>query len=69
MRPAPAAQLPRRLALAVLLVGICAAVFTRRLVAKPLARLTEATRQVAEMKLDFKTAYELTPADAANRDR
>ncbi len=38
--------------LAVLLVGVCAAVFTRRLVATPLARLTEATRQVAEMKLD-----------------
>ena len=38
--------------LAVLLVGICAAAFTRRFVATPLARLTEATRQVAEMKLD-----------------
>ncbi len=38
--------------LAVLLVGVCAAVFTRRFVAKPLARLTDATRHVAEMQLD-----------------
>ncbi len=42
--------------LAVLLVGICAAVFTRRFVATPLARLSEATRQVAEMKLDHPIA-------------
>ncbi|MBK8597272.1 MAG: HAMP domain-containing protein [Holophagales bacterium] len=38
--------------LAILLVGICAAVFTRRLVTTPLARLANATRQVAEMQLD-----------------
>jgi two-component system NtrC family sensor kinase len=38
--------------IAVLLVGLCAAVFTRRLVTNPLARLADATRQVAEMKLD-----------------
>jgi two-component system NtrC family sensor kinase len=38
--------------IAVLLVGICAAVFTRRFVTTPLARLADATRQVAEMKLD-----------------
>jgi two-component system NtrC family sensor kinase len=38
--------------LAVVLVGLCAAVFTRRLVTTPLARLAEATRHVAEMQLD-----------------
>ncbi|HQN07881.1 MAG TPA: ATP-binding protein [Thermoanaerobaculia bacterium] len=38
--------------LAVLLVGVCAAAFTRRFVTTPLTRLSEATRQVAEMKLD-----------------
>ncbi len=38
--------------LAVLLVGLCAAAFTRRFVTTPLTRLSEATRQVAEMKLD-----------------
>ncbi len=38
--------------LAVVLVGLCAAVFTRRLVTTPLARLADATRHVAEMQLD-----------------
>ncbi len=38
--------------LAVILVGVCATVFTRRLVTTPLARLADATRHVAEMQLD-----------------
>lgn len=38
--------------LAIVLVGICAAVFTRRFVTRPLARLADATRHVAEMQLD-----------------
>ena len=38
--------------LAIVLVGVCAAVFTRRLVTQPLARLADATRHVAEMQLD-----------------
>ncbi len=38
--------------IAVVLVGLCAAVFTRRLVTTPLARLADATRHVAEMQLD-----------------
>ena len=38
--------------LAIVLVGLCAAVFTRRFVTKPLARLADATRHVAEMQLD-----------------
>ena len=47
--------------LAVLLVGLCAAVFTRRFVTKPLSRLADATRHVAEMQLDRPIA--LTSSD------
>ena len=41
---------------AILLVGICAALFTRHFVTAPLEHLAEGTRRVAEMKLDHPIA-------------